>query len=134
MRETGCPRAVARMALRLIMRRHRPQMGRLHQYLARFTPADRAHWVEQALATERAALASMLIGEFAEQRSVGRAVSMADADLAMVARARSSNPDGARPRGLALLDAALSQMRQSSPGAAAAIAAVSAPAAAGVVG
>ncbi len=125
MQETGCPRAVAHAALRLIVRRHRPQRGRLHQYLARFTSADRAHWVEQALATERGALASILIGELAAQRSVDRAVTGVEADRAMLALARgSSHPGDGRPRGIALLDAALREMAQGSPRAAAAIAAV----------
>lgn len=135
--ETGCSRSLAQRSLDLILRRHRPQPGHLHRYLSRLTPADRARWLEQAIAEERAALASILVGELAAGFDLARALPTAEAEQAEADRRRRSfvraYPEAAdfdsdlgvrkrsgavgvttrsgRLRGLDLLDAALAEMR-----------------------
>lgn len=106
------------------MRRHRPQAGCLRGYLAKFSAADLSHWIDQASSAERAALAALLMGDFAEQITVDRVVGsesdqQAEADRRRVAFVRAFPMTEPRPRtGMQRLDAALAQLRQSCPQAA----------------
>lgn len=130
MRETGCSRSLAISAVRLIVRQHRPHADRLRAYLAKFSAADLSHWVERALDAERAALAALLINDFAEQVKVdsvlgSEADRLAEADRRRAAFLRAYPVARSRPEaGMRRLDEALEQLRQSSGEAARAIDAV----------
>ena len=123
MAETGCSEAVAAAAVRLIVRRRRPQPGRLRGYLARFNRADRLYWVDRARWLDPATA----IGELASGWGLSRseAVEAAAAGRARADAARAfARAERQRVSGLRLLDAELDRLSASSPAAASVIAAV----------
>ena len=123
MAETGCSEAVAVTAVRLIVRKRRPQLSHLHGYLARFSRADRLYWVDRARWLDSAAA----IGELAAGWRLSRleVVEAAAAGRARADAARAfARAERERVGGLRLLDAELKRLSASSPAAASVIAAV----------
>lgn len=116
MDETGCSTSLALNALRLIISRRRPRADRLRGYLAKFTPAHRSYWINQALATERGAMAAILMGELVERFSAGPAVPSEATRQADAERVRREflraypAAEPRQPRGMQLLDAALQEI------------------------
>ncbi|HZM82855.1 MAG TPA: hypothetical protein VFC19_44630 [Candidatus Limnocylindrales bacterium] len=124
MAETGCSEAVAVTAVRLIVRRRRPQLGQLRAYLARFSRADRLYWVDRARWVDPATAIGELAAGWGLSRSEAGEAAAAGHARALAARA-FAQAERERVGGLRLLDAELARLSASSPAAASVIAAVS---------
>jgi len=123
MAETGCSEAVAATAVRLIVRRRRPQLGHLRGYLARFSRADRLYWVNRARWLDPVAAIDELAAGWGLSRSEARDVAAAGRARALAAQA-FARAERERVGGLRLLDAELERLRASSPAAASVMASV----------
>ena len=98
-------------------------MGRLHSYLARFSPADRLYWVDRARWLDPATAISELAAGWGLSRSEASEAAAAGRARAVAARA-FARAERERVGGLGLLDAELERLSASSPAAASVIASV----------